>query len=171
MLLQEKIKNKISATNDKLISFSAFMHMCLYDLDHGYYSSKKNQFGSQGDFFTAPLLGKIFSRSLTKQILDCFLELDKNIIEIGAGNGQLAKDLIVELTEQNLDLKNYYIQEKSLILREQQQIFLKNNLSKDQFDKVQWINDFPDNYNGVIIANELFDAIPTNVFECSTPFI
>jgi len=168
MLLQEKIKNKISATNDKLISFSAFMHMCLYDLDHGYYSSKKNQFGSQGDFFTAPLLGKIFSRSLTKQILDCFLELDKNIIEIGAGNGQLAKDLIVELTEQNLDLKKYYIQEKSLILREQQQIFLKNNLSKDQFDKVQWINDFPDNYNGVIIANELFDAIPTNVFETSS---
>lgn len=167
MLLQEKIKNKISSTNDQLISFSEFMQMCLYDLDYGYYSSKKNQFGSKGDFYTAPLLGNLFSNLLVKQILDCFLEVDRNIIEIGSGNGQLAKDLIMELIKQNQDIKSYYIQEKSSTLREQQKIFLKNSLSKNQFDKVQWIDDFPNNFNGVIIANELFDAIPTNVYEAS----
>ena len=104
MLLQEKIKNKISSTNDQLISFSEFMQMCLYDLDYGYYSSKKNQFGSKGDFYTAPLLGNLFSNLLVKQILDCFLEVDRNIIEIGSGNGQLAKDLIMELIKQNQDI-------------------------------------------------------------------
>jgi len=61
MLLQEKIKNKISATNDKLISFSAFMHMCLYDLDHGYYSSKKINLARKVIFLLHPCSEKFLA--------------------------------------------------------------------------------------------------------------
>ena len=81
--LKKKIRETIQNEMDGSISFSKFMDMCLYDPDDGYYSSQFNQFGKHGDFYTAPMLGQTFAKTLTKQIEQCFTEVRTNILEIG----------------------------------------------------------------------------------------
>ena len=162
--LKNKIRETIQNEMDGSISFSKFMDMCLYAPDYGYYSSQSNQFGKDGDFFTAPMLGQTFASTLTKQIEQCFLEVRENILEIGAGNAQLAIDVILNLYERNIYLDNYYILEKSQKLKQYQLQALQDKLPIELFKKITWVEEFIDEFNGVIIANELFDAIPTDVF-------
>ena len=162
--LKNKIRETIQNEMDGSISFSKFMDMCLYDSDDGYYSSQFNQFGKHGDFYTAPMLGQTFAITLTKQIEQCFSEVRENILEIGAGNAQLAIDVILNLYERNIYLDNYYILEKSQELKQYQLQALQDKLPIELFKKITWVEEFIDQFNGVIIANELFDAIPTDVF-------
>jgi len=162
--LKNKIRKTIQNEIDGSISFSKFMDMCLYDPDDGYYSSQFNQFGKHGDFYTAPMLGQTFAITLTKQIEQCFSEVRENILEIGAGNAQLAIDVILNLYERNIYLDNYYILEKSQELKHYQLQALQDKLPIELFKKITWVEEFIDQFNGVIIANELFDAIPTDVF-------
>ena len=162
--LKNKIRETIQNEIDGSISFSKFMDMCLYDSDDGYYSSQFNQFGKHGDFYTAPMLGQTFAITLTKQIEQCFSEVRENILEIGAGNAQLAIDVILNVHERNIYLDNYYILEKSQELKQYQLQALQEKLPIELFKKITWVEEFIDQFNGVIIANELFDAIPTDVF-------
>lgn len=166
--MKSALKNKILETihneMDGSISFSKFMDMCLYDPDDGYYSSQFNQFGKHGDFHTAPMLGQTFANTLTKQIEQCFSEVRENVLEIGAGNAQLAIDVILNLYERNIYLDNYYILEKSQELKQYQLQVLQDKLPIELFKKITWVEEFIDQFNGVIIANELFDAIPTDLF-------
>ena len=162
--LKNKIREIIQNEMDGSISFSKFMDMCLYDPNDGYYSSQFNQFGKHGDFYTAPMLGQTFAITLTKQIEQCFSEVRENILEIGAGNAQLAIDVVLSLNERGIHLNNYFILEKSQELKQYQLQALKEKLPIELFKKITWVEEFVDQFNGVIIANELFDAIPADVF-------
>ena len=165
MTLKNQIINKIRTQEKQAISFSQFMEMCLYDPKFGYYSSANDQFGKYGDFYTAPGLGKIFSKIFAKQFMQCFDKLDQNIIEIGSGNGFFARDILNQFESNKFDLKNYLIIEKSEELKKQQKVFLKNVLKSSVFKKIIWIEKIPENFEGIIFANELFDAIPTNIYQ------
>ena len=137
--LKNKIRETIQSEMDGSISFSKFMDMCLYDPDDGYYSSEFNQFGKHGDFYTAPMLGQTFAITLTKQIEQCFSEVRANILEIGAGNAQLAIDVVLSLNERGIHLNNYYILEKSQELKQYQLQALQEKLPIELFKKITWV--------------------------------
>lgn len=136
-----------------MIRFEDFMKLALYTPGLGYYSSNLRKFGKYGDFVTAPELGKAFSSCIAKQCQQLFNSLpQKNILEIGAGSGQLAADLIKTLGS---DLENYYILEVSADLQQRQ---------KNIAPSVQHLHSLPQNFNGIILANEVLDAMPIAKF-------
>ena len=92
------------------------------------------------------------------------------MLEIGAGSGKLAVSIIEELHKMNIKIKKYYILELSIFLRNQQ---IKNisDYSKLIFKQVEWIVDFPKRFNGIILANELLDALPFNLVQLGNSHI
>lgn len=136
-----------------MIRFEDYMKLALYAPGLGYYSSNLRKFGKYGDFVTAPELGTTFASCLAKQCQQIFALLPQhNILEIGAGSGQLAADLINTLGS-NLD--NYYILELSADLQQRQ---------KQLAPTAKHIHNLPENFSGIIIANEVLDAMPVTRF-------
>jgi len=127
------------------ISFARYMELALHEPGLGYYAGGARKFGAQGDFVTAPELGSLFGRTLARQILDLGTE---TILEIGAGSGALAEVLLAELDCE------YLILETSAELRERQQ--------KRLGGKVRFLDSLPDRLSGVVIANEVVDAMPVH---------
>jgi len=164
MTLKEKIIKAIAQHGDTSIPFSLFMEMALYDKDFGYYTSQSKQFGLEGDFYTSSSFGDIFSKTIGNQFQECFDTLEKNIIEFGAGTGKFALDTIVRMTELEIELDSYLIIEKSKKLQEAQLELLTDKLGNDLLKKIKWIKNVPENFEGIIFANEVFDALPTNIF-------
>jgi SAM-dependent MidA family methyltransferase len=99
----------------------------------------------------------------TQSILSTLNEGD--ILEIGAGSGKFAKDLLLELEQRQALPKNYFIVEKSAGLRTQQQHLLKTDCAH-LFERIHWLADLPtqNKMTGVIIANEVLDALPFHCF-------
>jgi len=160
-IIKRKIKEKGS------ISFKEFMDMALYYPELGYYTSEKEKIGGYGDFFTAPELDPIFGQLLAKQFAEIFEKVNtKNfqIVEIGAGKGYLAFDILSTLKEEYPDIfeKTTYI----IIERSPYHIKTQKDILQE-FDNVEWkqdIIDFEDEeIEGVVFSNELFDAFPVNV--------
>src|SRR5437868_2076460 len=105
--LAEKIIKRIAS--DGAITFRDFMEMALYDRQYGYYSSRAEQIGRKGDYYTSANVDAAFGALLAKQCVEFFVELDCRdrftIVEIGAGTGQLAFDILQALiVEQNIDV-------------------------------------------------------------------
>jgi SAM-dependent MidA family methyltransferase len=124
------------------ISFARYMELVLYEPGLGYYTGGARKFGAEGDFVTAPELGSLFGRTLARQLRD----VSSVILEFGAGTGALAEAL---LGQADFD---YTILETSADLRQRQQARLGG--------RVKWLDRLPDRIRGVIIANEVADAIP-----------
>lgn len=94
--------------NKKPIPFSEFMQQALYDPEYGYYSTKKNIFGAKGDFVTAPQVSKLYSHCIARRCKKILQDLNADtILEIGAGTGAMAKDIVEYL---DMPIK-YYIYE------------------------------------------------------------
>lgn len=146
------------------ISFSQFMELALYQRNYGYYMNKENIIGETGDFTTAPEISPLFAKCLATQIIKLFKLLDKkNIIEIGAGTGILALEILKELKKKDSLPDKYYIIEISPKLRLKQKEKL-NEIKKNIPTEIIWINEIPENTSSnVLIANEVLDAIPTNL--------
>ena len=107
------------------IGFDQYMNSVLYQPDLGYYSSNIQKFGFTGDFITAPIVSPLFSKCLAYQCSQVLDEIkDSAILEIGAGNGVMAKDLLLELQEQDSLPNKYYIFEVSLSLEKAQKKLL-----------------------------------------------
>ena len=163
-LLQQKIADLIRSQGGKL-SFAEFMQQALYAPGLGYYNCGATKFGAAGDFVTAPELGSLFAKCLAVQCAQILENSCGNtILEIGAGSGQLACDLILSLNNLGITLDRYLILELSaeLIQRQQQKI---SQLCPQFLDRVQWLDQLPANpINGVILANEVMDAMPVNRF-------
>lgn len=163
-LLLDRIKKKASALG--CLPFSAFMEMALYEPGLGYYSAGLHKFGADGDFITAPELGSLFAAGLAVQIDEIVDRLPSgpfDILEVGAGTGQLAADLLNHL--KNTPAR-YCILERSADLRDRQQQTLE---SEDQIAErnttVEWLDRLPENpWQGIIVANELLDAMPVERF-------
>ncbi|CAA6805944.1 MAG: COG1565: Uncharacterized conserved protein [uncultured Thiotrichaceae bacterium] len=162
--LQEKIINEI-ADHEGYIPFSRFMEMALYEPELGYYVAGKNKIGSQGDFVTAPDISPLFSQCMANQCIEVLNELlDGSILEFGAGNGNMAANILLHL-EQNTSLPHtYLILDISPHLQAVQRETIER-LAPHLLEKVHWITELPSHFNGIVLANEILDAMPVTLFE------
>ena len=156
--LVDQIKVEIEANNG-LMSFSRFMALCLYAPGLGYYSAGLSKFGEGGDFVTAPEISPLFSRCLANQCA----EVGGDVLEFGAGRGVMAADILAELERQDVLPAHYYIMEVSADLKQRQQETIKSKVPQ-LFDRVIWLEQLPDSFSGVVLANEVLDAMPVHVF-------
>ena len=167
--LSEQLKTKIIQaihSSQGWISFDRFMEFALYDPEFGYYNGNLRKFGEKGDFVTASEISSFFAKTMCIQFEEIFLSLDKNIIEIGAGSGKFALEVIQSLDSKKID--HYFILEISHSLRKHQYELLIKNLPPHLFGKVQWIDQIPQEYNGIIFCNELLDALPIDLIKKSS---
>lgn len=161
--LDNIIREEIIA-NGGQIAFDRFMELALYHPVYGYYFSTDFQLGEHGDFTTAPEISPLFAQCFAKQCQQIFTHLDhKNILELGAGSGQFAFDLLTELDRLDITPKQYIIYEISTSLRKKQQQLL-HTLKPSLYERIQFIETLPQDLKGIIIANEVLDALPVNCF-------
>ena len=168
-LLKKKITNKIDASIDKCISFSDYLNFALYDRKYGYYNNKLKKFGINGDFITSPEISSCFGKCIAFHFSKK-MGYKYSILEIGAGTGKLAIDIIEELSNLNIKINKYFILEISAELRNKQINKILNH-SKKVYSQVEWILDFPQDFKGIILGNELLDAIPFNLIQIKKDII
>jgi len=159
--LSAHIERQILKAPNHVISFSDYMELALYMPELGYYMTDHPIFGKEGDFITAPELSPFFARCIAKPCMQVLEATNGDILEIGAGSGKLAADLLRALPELP---QNYYILEISPALQQRQQHYLQQEIPT-LYSRVKWINKLPKNFSGIIIANEVIDALPTDCFE------
>lgn len=144
------------------IPFSRFMELALYAPGLGYYSAGARKLGAAGDFITAPEISPLFGRTLARQIAEIMALSTAHVIELGAGSGKLAVDILGELERQGNLPERYDILEISADLRQRQQTLLQQRLPH-LMNRVHWLDTLPDNISGVLIANEVLDALPVHL--------
>lgn len=162
--LIEFIIDKINQTSDKRITFADFMQHALYAPQLGYYTSEHAHIGRQGDFITAPTLSILFADCLAKQTAQVFQQIPQpNIIEFGAGTGDLAAQLLLALAKRQALPTTYFILEPSAQLRAQQQQTLQMHCPQYS-ERVTWLETLPEQpLSAVVIANEVVDAMPVHI--------
>ena len=161
-VLTDNIAQKIIESGG-WINFATFMHMALYLPALGYYSGGAKKFGKGGDFVTAPEISPLFARTLARQAAQVLAETKGSILELGAGTGKLAADILLELQQLNTLPAEYFILEVSDYLRQIQRETLQKRLSADLFKRVVWPDALPTNFVGLIVGNEVLDAIPAHL--------
>lgn len=149
----------------KEIPFVEFMQLALYAPGEGYYSSGLPKLGQQGDFITAPELTPLFGQTLANQCQQIISSLNAPVLfEFGAGTGKLCVDILSRLEELHCVPESYLILEVSANLRHRQQELIQQSIPH-LASKVQWLERWPEHpFNGVVIANEVLDAMPVNRF-------
>ena len=146
------------------IGFDAFMRLALYAPGLGYYSAGATKFGAAGDFVTAPEVSSLFSRCLARQTADILAETGGDILELGAGSGRMAADVLLELAELDRLPEAYRILEVSADLAERQRARIAE-LPADLARRVTWLDAWPARpMHGVVLANEVLDAMPVERF-------
>jgi len=142
------------------IPFADYMQLCLYTPGLGYYSAGNQKFGQYGDFTTAPEISPLFSQTLARHIQDVRQQLTEfNLLEFGAGSGKMAGDILLQLEKDGALPDHYYIIEASADLQYRQRQYLEQHLP-NLFEKVIWLDQLPEQFVGVIVANEVCDAMP-----------
>jgi SAM-dependent MidA family methyltransferase len=162
--LSERIRARIEEEGP--LPFSTYMEMALYEPGLGYYSAGLRKFGVGGDFVTAPELGTVFADCLARQVEELGDRLgDYLILEIGAGNGSLAADLLQALAAAGPE--RYFILERSAHLRQVQRETLERQ-APGLLACVGWLDAPPaEPWQGLVIANEVIDALPVERFHVS----
>ena len=146
------------------ISFAEFMHYALYAPRLGYYSAGTRKFGDDGDFVTAPEISPLFGRVIARQCAAVLRNVPGGaILEVGAGSGRLALEVLRTLDELDALPAEYSIMEVSADLRERQQRLLRRELPGIA-DRISWLDRMPETQRGVVIANEVLDALPVERF-------
>lgn len=145
------------------IGFDRYMELALYEPGLGYYSAGATKFGAAGDFVTAPELGFVFARCLARAIAPRARGAD--VVELGPGSGALAAELLLELDRLNARPARYRLLERSADLRDRQRAMLQSRCP--QFAAmIDWLDAPPvESWKGVLIANEVIDALPVRLFE------
>jgi SAM-dependent MidA family methyltransferase len=163
----DKVARRLRALVTKAggwMPFSQFMQVALYGPEVGYYATGRVQFGTKGDFVTAPELSPLFARCLARQCAEILERTDGgDVVEYGAGSGRMALDLLGALERLGAMPRCYRIVEPSAPLRARQQSL---------FDawpafaaRVEWLDGPPaQSWRGVAIANEVADALPVDRF-------
>ncbi len=199
--LADLIQQKIAQAGG-WIPFVEFMHMALYTPGLGYYAGGAKKFGQGGDFVTAPEISPLFAQTIARQYAQleaAWIQgesnscgefergypgvlapradiLDFNILELGAGTGKLAADLLLELQTLGALPKQYFILEVSDYLRQIQRENCEKKLPKALFEKLVWLETLPPSpqpsptrgegvkgFNGLILGNEVLDALPVHI--------
>ena len=160
--VQTMIRDKIHAAGG-WISFEQFMNLALYTPGMGYYSSGATKLGSAGDFVTASEISSLFGRTLAQQVIQIYRQISQtDILEFGAGSGKLALDLLFELEKSDALPGKYFILEISAELRQRQQMLLADK-APHLVHLVEWLEQLPAQFNGIILANEVLDAMPVHM--------
>ncbi|HEY8608484.1 MAG TPA: SAM-dependent methyltransferase [Noviherbaspirillum sp.] len=139
------------------ITFAQYMEQVLYAPGLGYYSGGAAKLGKDGDFTTAPEITPLFGATLGRLAGALFAQTGPRLLEFGAGTGKLARDILTELRQAGVPVESYAIVELSGELRARQEDTLRD------FPEVRWLDVLPDAFSGVVIGNEVLDAMPVNL--------
>jgi SAM-dependent MidA family methyltransferase len=167
-LLKGKIASEI-ASQGGWLSFSRYMEMALYEPGMGYYSAGAHKLGAGGDFTTAPELSPLFGAAICSTLLPVLESLQEKglptqILEFGAGTGKLATSILSRLHDLGFNLDQYDIIEISPDLAQRQQEQIGNTVKELQLStQCHWPAELPKNFKGIMLANEVIDAIPCDV--------
>ncbi|HNP64992.1 MAG TPA: SAM-dependent methyltransferase, partial [Woeseiaceae bacterium] len=157
------LRQKIAAAGGS-ISFAEFMHEALYAPSLGYYASGTTKLGSDGDFVTAPEISPVFGAVVARQCAEVLQEMKGGaVLELGAGSGRLAVDMLTRFESLGCMPRAYYILEISADLQDRQRHCLEQEASH-LLDRVHWLSGLPESFDGVIVANEVLDALPVERF-------
>ena len=160
--LQALIADHIAAAGG-WISFARYMELALYTPGLGYYSAGAVKFGAEGDFVTAPEMTPLFGQTLARQAMDVLQQTGGSILELGAGRGRLAAAMLEEMQRAGTLPEQYLILEVSADLKSVQQAYLQSVLPADLYAKLVWLDALPDGFTGVMVANEVLDAVPVHL--------
>ncbi len=159
--LVSRISDEIRQSNG--ISFRRYMEMALYEPGLGYYVAGAHKIGAQGDFITAPEISSLYSRCIANQCVDVIQNTNGDILELGAGSGIMACDILLELEKQQALPEHYYILDLSPDLKQRQQQTLQKQ-APHLLKRVSWLSQLPGQFNGIMLGNEVLDAMPVDVF-------
>lgn len=148
-LIKQEINN-----SEGWISFARFMEIALYAKGLGYYAGGSAKLGKGGDFTTAPEMTPIFGATLANFADELAGEAPLRLMEFGAGSGRLAHDILSALAAKGKVVEQYCIVELSAELRVRQQILLS------RFPQVYWLDVPPGAFSGLVLVNEVLDAMP-----------
>jgi SAM-dependent MidA family methyltransferase len=144
------------------IAFARFMELALYAPGLGYYSAGAAKFGASGDFVTAPEISPLFGQTLARQLAQIMARSAPHILELGAGSGKLAADVLGELEQLGCLPERYDILEVSADLRQRQQQYLEARVPH-LLSRIHWTESLPATIAGAAIANEVLDALPVHL--------
>lgn len=145
------------------ISFADYMQMALYTPHLGYYSGDANKFGHTGDFVTAPEISPLFAHSVANQVSQVLADCGGDVLELGAGTGKLAIGIMQRLSALGQLPDHYFILDVSANLCERQRQNLQHSLPEAVFSRIHWLETLPASFKGVVIGNEVLDAIPVHI--------
>ena len=167
-LLKAKIASQI-ASHDGWLPFSRYMEMALYEPGMGYYSAGAHKLGVGGDFTTAPELSPLFGAAICSTLIPVLEGLQRKglpaqILEFGAGTGKLATSIMTRLQDLGFTLDSYNIIEISPDLAQRQKKRIQKTVEELEIPtQCEWLSELPKNFSGVILANEVIDAIPCDI--------
>jgi SAM-dependent MidA family methyltransferase len=159
--LRERIAKDVAEAGG-WISFARYMELALYAPGLGYYVAGAAKLGEAGDFVTAPEISPLFGETLAGQVAQGLGAPADEVLELGAGSGRLAAHLLLELQAQDRLPARYLILEISPELAQRQRALL-SRLCPALVGRVAWIDALPNRFEGVIVANEVLDALPVHL--------
>ncbi|MAT65441.1 MAG: SAM-dependent methyltransferase [Gammaproteobacteria bacterium] len=146
------------------LAFADYMHTVLYEPGLGYYSAGACKFGEAGDFITAPELSPLFSQCVAESCAAVLESVPQGaVLELGAGSGALAAEVLRSLQTQARLPARYLILEPGADLRERQRRRLEQDVP-ELLDRVTWLDRPPEAFAGMLVANEVLDALPVELF-------
>lgn len=159
--LVEYIRRQVAGGGGWL-SFADYMNLALYAPGLGYYSAGARKFGAAGDFVTAPELTPLFGQALANQAAQVLRAGGGDVLELGAGSGRLAADLLAALDAAGTLPERYLILELSADLRQRQRDYVARAVP-GLLPRVQWLERLPTSFAGVVLGNEVLDALPVHL--------
>ncbi len=132
------------------IPFDRYLEIALHDPRAGFYGGGRARFGADGDFITAPDISPLFAEILAAQAAQILRETGGDLLELGAGNGNLSASLARLLRGK---IRRHYILETSAALRSRQKETLRG-------ENISWLSSLPESFRGIVVANEVLDAVP-----------
>lgn len=140
-----------------IMSFARYMELSLYAPQLGYYSGGSQKLGRDGDFTTAPEMSALFGAALAHAAAPLLAQTVPQVMEFGAGTGRLAYDFLSECQQLGITIERYFIVELSGELRARQESLLQ------AFSQVVWLTAMPQAFSGVVLGNEVLDAMPVQL--------
>ncbi|MDP1680803.1 MAG: class I SAM-dependent methyltransferase [Burkholderiales bacterium] len=159
--VQDHLRADIAAQGG-WISFARYMELALYAPGLGYYAAGAAKFGPAGDFTTAPERSTLFGRCIARQVAQVLSETGGDLLEAGAGSGKLACDVLLELEKLGTLPERYFMLELSGELKERQHATLTAHIPY-LLGKVQWLDRLPQTFTGLVLGNEVLDAMPVHL--------
>jgi len=149
------------------LPFERYMAMALYEPGLGYYSAGSRKLGGAGDFVTAPEISPLFAAALASQVDEVLGVCGGGILELGAGSGRLAIDLLRALAQRGRLPVRYEILEVSADLRDRQRALFEAE-APEWLARVAWLDRLPERLEGVVLGNEVLDALPVHLLAWRT---